>query len=80
MKEKKYNIVTRLDNETIRKIDNLINENKYDSRSSFIRRAVLEYLDKLEQGIIDHLVNKHQDEEAFWNSTQLRTKGMKGGR
>jgi len=44
-------IYTRLDYDTLDEIDFLIKEKKYDTRSAFIRRAVIEKLNK-EQGKI----------------------------
>ena len=28
---------------------------------------ICEYLDRTEQGIINHLINRHRDDEAWWN-------------
>jgi len=45
-------IYTRLDKETIDRMDALIKKRKFDSRSSFIRRAVVEYLDQFETKVL----------------------------
>lgn len=52
MTEKKYSVYTRLGKNTLRRIDSLIKKRKFDNRSSFIRRAVNEYLDELEPQIL----------------------------
>lgn len=50
--KKKHNVVCiRFDNNKIERMDKLINEDKFDSRSSFVRRAVVEYLNELEPKI-----------------------------
>ncbi|MBU0959254.1 MAG: ribbon-helix-helix domain-containing protein [Nanoarchaeota archaeon] len=45
-------VYTRLDDDTIKRIDKLIEMKKFDSYSSFIRRATNEYLDSFEQKIL----------------------------
>ena len=39
-------IYTRLDDETLERIDKLIHEKKYDDRASFIRRAAIEKIER----------------------------------
>ena len=39
-------VYTRLDDETLQRIDKLINAKKYDDRASFIRRATIEKLER----------------------------------
>lgn len=48
----KFNIYTRLDEETVHRIDALIKKKKFDNRSSFVRRAVIEYLDQFETKVL----------------------------
>lgn len=45
---KKTLVCTRLDNEELKKIDSLVGKKDFDSRSSFVRKAVIEYLKVLE--------------------------------
>jgi len=45
-------VYSRLDEDTIKRIDTLINKKRFDNRSSFIRYAVNSALDKLEQKIL----------------------------
>ena len=45
-------ICTRYDDATVSRIDILVEKGKFDSRSSFIRRAVREYLDQFETKVL----------------------------
>lgn len=45
-------ICTRYDDDTVSRIDILVEKGKFDSRSSFIRRAVREYLDQFETKVL----------------------------
>lgn len=45
-------VFVRFDSAIVKRIDLLIDKDKFDSRSSFIRRAVAEYLDELEPKIL----------------------------
>lgn len=51
-KDKKIIIYTRLDKDTVSRIDFLVDNKKFDNRSSFIRRAVVEYLNELEPEVL----------------------------
>ena len=51
-KSKKFVIYTRLDDETLDRIDHLIDEKEFDNRSSFIRKAVVKYLREFETKIL----------------------------
>lgn len=48
----KKTVYTRLDDETIDRIDYLIDKKKFDSRSSLIRRATVDFLDRTEEKIL----------------------------
>ena len=43
---KKRTVYTRLDDDTLGRIDRLISAKKYDNRASFIRRATIEKLER----------------------------------
>jgi len=45
-------ICTRYDDATVSRIDILVEKGKFDDRSSFIRRAVREYLDQFETKVL----------------------------
>jgi Arc/MetJ-type ribon-helix-helix transcriptional regulator len=45
-------ICTKYDDATVSRIDILVEKGKFDNRSSFIRRAVREYLDQFETKIL----------------------------
>ena len=45
-------VETRLDDDTIKRIDSLVNKKKFDNRASFIRRAVLDKLGELDSPIL----------------------------
>ena len=45
-------IYTSLDEDDVKKLDELINKKEFDSRSSFIRKAVIDKLKTLEQKIL----------------------------
>jgi Arc/MetJ-type ribon-helix-helix transcriptional regulator len=45
-------ISTRYDEATVSRIDILVEKGKFDNRSSFIRRAVREYLDQFETKVL----------------------------
>jgi len=51
-KQKKIVVFTRLDQEDVKKIDRLVTNKDFDNRSSFVRKAVIEYLKELEQKIL----------------------------
>jgi len=52
MKKRDNIVCVRFDDDKIKRMDTLIEKDKFDSRSSFIRRAVAEYLDTLEPKIL----------------------------
>ena len=49
---KKYSVNVKFDKETLDRIDTLVEKKKFDSRSSFVRRAVIEYLPEYEEKIL----------------------------
>jgi len=49
---KKYVVYTRLDKETLDRIDHLIEKKEIDDRSSFIRRATIKYLNELDTKVL----------------------------
>ena len=49
---RKVTIYTSLDEDDVKKLDELINKKEFDSRSSFIRKAVVDKLKELEQKIL----------------------------
>ena len=49
---RKVPVETRLDEETIDRIDRLIKKKVIDSRASFLRRAALEKLDRMDKPIL----------------------------
>lgn len=52
MEKKDIPIQVRFSKSTIKRIDRLIEKKKFDDRSNFIRRAVIEYLDQFEEKIL----------------------------
>lgn len=52
MEKKDVPVQVRFSKSTIKRIDNLVEKKKFDDRSNFIRRAVVEYLDTFETKIL----------------------------
>jgi len=46
MKKRRNIVCTRFDDDNLDRIDKLVDEDKYDSRSSFVRRAAIEKLER----------------------------------
>lgn len=51
-KRRKIVVYTRIDEEDVKKIDDLIDKKIFDDRASFIRRAVIDKLAALEPKIL----------------------------
>ncbi len=45
-------VETRLDEDTIKRIDSLVSKKQFDNRASFIRRAVIDKLGELDKPIL----------------------------
>ena len=45
-------VETRLDEDTIKRIDSLVNKKQFDNRASFIRRAVIDKLSEIDSPIL----------------------------
>lgn len=52
MSKKDNQLTIKFDKDTISRIDFLIEQKKFDTRSQFIRRAAIEYLSSFEQKIL----------------------------
>jgi metal-responsive CopG/Arc/MetJ family transcriptional regulator len=52
MAKKERAVCTKFDKDTVTRIDTLVLNHKFDSRSSFIRRSVIEYLAECEEKIL----------------------------
>lgn len=52
MAKKEFAITVKFTYDQVRRMNELIKQDKFDTRSSFIRRAVVEYLNQLEQKIL----------------------------
>lgn len=48
----KCRVETGLDEDTIKRIDSLVNKKLFDNRASFIRRAVIDKLGELDKPIL----------------------------